>query len=50
MSSLSNDFNSFKKEPAAKKIADGKVENFIKQDNDNGLSARIAALNALKNK
>ena len=50
MSALSNDFNSFKKEPAAKKIADGKVENFIKQDNDNGLSARIAALNALKNK
>jgi hypothetical protein len=32
MSSLSTDFNSFKKEPAAKKIADGKTEKFNKID------------------
>jgi len=32
MSSLSTDFNSFKKEPAAKKIADGKTEKFNKTD------------------
>ena len=45
MSSLSTDFNSFKKEPAAKKIADGKTEKFNKTDDymDNKLEA-IAAL------
>jgi hypothetical protein len=32
MSSLSTDFNSFKKEPASKKIADGKTEKFNKSD------------------
>lgn len=32
MSSLSTDFNSFKKEPASKKIADGKTEKFNKTD------------------
>lgn len=32
MSTLSSDFNSFKKEPAAKKIADGKTEKFNKTD------------------
>jgi hypothetical protein len=49
-SSLENEFKSFKSEPAGKKIADGKVESFIKQDNDDVLSARIAALKSLKNK
>jgi hypothetical protein len=45
MSSLSTDFNSFKKEPAAKKIADGKTEKFNKTDDymDSKLEA-IAAL------
>jgi archaellum component FlaC len=45
MSSLSTDFNSFKKEPAAKKIADGKTEKFNKVDDymDSKLEA-IAAL------
>jgi hypothetical protein len=45
MSSLSSDFNSFKKEPAAKKIADGKTEKFNKTDDymDSKLEA-IAAL------
>ena len=45
MSSLSSDFNSFKKEPAAKKIADGKTEKFNKTDDymDSKLEA-IASL------
>ena len=45
MSSLSTDFNSFKKEPASKKIADGKTEKFNKTDDymDSKLEA-IAAL------
>jgi hypothetical protein len=49
-SSLENEFKAFKAEPAGKKIADGKVESFVKQENDNGLSAKIAALKALQNK
>ena len=49
-SSLENEFKSFKSEPAGKKIADGKTESFNKQENDDVLSARIAALNSLKNK
>ena len=48
-SSLQDEFNSFKKEPAAKKIADGKTEVFTKE-NDDALSARIAALKSLQNK
>lgn len=45
MSSLSSDFNSFKKEPASKKIADGKTEKFNKTDDymDSKLEA-IASL------
>jgi len=45
MSTLSTDFNSFRKEPAAKKIADGKTEKFNKTDDymDSKLEA-IAAL------
>jgi hypothetical protein len=50
LSSVKNQFNSFKSEPAGNKIADGKTESFIKQDNDDVLSARIAALKSLKNK
>jgi hypothetical protein len=49
-SSLENEFKAFKSEPAGKKIADGKVESFNKQDNDDVLYARLAALKALKNK
>ena len=49
-SSLENEFKAFKAEPAGKKIADGKVESFSKQESDNGLSARLAALKALQNK
>ena len=47
-SALQNEFNSFKKEPAAKKIADGKTD-FNKEVED-ALSARIKALQSLKNK
>ena len=49
-SSLENEFKAFKAEPAGKKIADGKVESFGKQDNDDILTARLAALKSLKNK
>lgn len=49
-SSLKNDFNSFRKEPAAKKIADGKTEMFNKTQVEDALEARIAALKSLKNK
>ena len=49
-SSLENEFKSFKSEPAGKKIADGKVESFNKVENDDVLSARIAALKSLRNK
>ena len=48
-SSLQDEFNSFKKQPAGKKIADGKTEVFTKE-NDDTLSARIAALKSLQNK
>ena len=47
-STLQNEFNSFKKEPAAKKLADGKTD-FNKEVED-ALSARIKALQSLKNK
>jgi hypothetical protein len=47
---LNNDFNSFKKEPAAKKIADGKTEMFNKQSNEDVLDARFKALASLRNK
>lgn len=50
LSSVKNQFNSFKSEPAGKKIADGKVESFNKVENDDVLSARIAALKSLQNK
>lgn len=47
-SALQDEFNSFKKEPAAKKIADGKTD-FNKEVED-ALEARIKALKSLKNK
>jgi len=49
-SSLENEFKSFKSEPAGKKIADGKTESFNKVENDDVLTARIAALKSLRNK
>lgn len=47
--SLQNEFNAFKKEPAAKKIADGKTLDFNKQVEDH-LDARVKALQSLRNK
>jgi hypothetical protein len=49
-SALQDEFNSFKKEPAAKKIADGKTEMFNKQSNEDVLDARFKALASLRNK
>jgi hypothetical protein len=46
MSSLSTDFNSFKKEPAAKKIADGKTEKFNKMDE--AIDSKLEAIAALR--
>lgn len=50
LSSVKNQFNSFKSEPAGKKIADGKTESFNKEENNDVLEARIAALKSLRNK
>jgi hypothetical protein len=47
MSALENQFSSFKKEPAAKKVADGKTE-FNKLSEDNEIDARIATIMSLK--
>lgn len=50
-SSLENEFKAFKSEPAGKKIADGKTEVFTKENNnDDILSARVAALKSFRNK
>lgn len=47
---VKSEFNAFKKEPAAKKISDGKTD-FNKQPNsDDALDARIAAIAAMRKK
>jgi hypothetical protein len=46
MSTLSTDFNSFKKEPAAKKIADGKTEKFNKTDDF--MDSKLEAIMSLR--
>ena len=48
MSSVENDFNAFKKEPAAKKIADGKTEFNNVSDDDDKVSSIMAFRNANK--
>ena len=49
MSTVENDFNSFKSEPAAKKIADGKTEfNNVSNAADDKVSAILALRNANK--
>lgn len=49
MSAVENDFNSFKKEPAAKKIADGKTEfNNVADSSDDKVSSIMAFRNANK--
>lgn len=49
MSSLNAEFNSFKKEPAAKKIADGKTD-FNKQANNDVVDEKISTIMSLRNK
>ena len=49
MSSLNAEFNSFKKEPAAKKIADGKTD-FNKQANNDVVDEKLATIMSLRNK
>jgi len=48
MQEMKSDFDSFKKEPAGKKIADGKVENFKAAKNDDAIDAKWAAITALR--
>jgi len=50
MSKLNSEFSSFKKEPAAKKVADGKTENFNKINNSDDVDARISNIMSLRNK
>ena len=50
MKQMESDFNSFKKEPAGKKISDGKTD-FNKQSNsDDVVSDRLAAISAMRKK
>lgn len=44
------DFNSFKKEPAGKKISDGKTDFNKHSNSDSELDARVAAITALRKK
>jgi len=49
MSTVENDFNAFKSEPAAKKIADGKTEfNNVSDSADDKVSSIMAFRNANK--
>ena len=50
MSSVETNFEEFKKEPAGKKISDGKTDFNKKSSSDNDLDARVAAIAALRNK
>ena len=48
---MNAEFNSFRKEPAAKKIADGKTSKFNKVDDYNDvLDAKVASIMSLRNK
>ena len=49
LSKVQNEFNSFKKEPAGKKVGDGKTE-FNKIDENDDIDSRINAIMALRNK
>jgi hypothetical protein len=48
MSSLSNEFESFKKEPAAKKIADGKTDFKKSNNNEDDFDAKLATIMSLR--
>ena len=47
-SSLQDEFNQFKKQPAAKKIADGKTEKFNKSDNE--IDTKVSTIMSFRNK
>jgi membrane-associated protease RseP (regulator of RpoE activity) len=50
-SDLENEFNAFKKQPGAKKIADGKTQKFNSaNDSSEALESKIASIMALRNK
>jgi hypothetical protein len=49
MSSMESDFNSFKKQPAGKKISDGKTD-FNKQEKLDSVDARVASIMSMRNK
>lgn len=49
MKEMKNDFNAFKKQPAGRKISDGKTD-FNKQEKDNSDDARIAAIMSFRKK
>ena len=48
LSEVKNEFKAFKKEPAAKKIADGKTEKFNKEENDDEMDAKLAMIMSLR--
>jgi hypothetical protein len=49
MKRMKGEFEAFKKEPAAKPIANGKTD-FVKQNNNDLVDARVAAILSQKNK
>jgi hypothetical protein len=49
MKDMKNDFESFKKQPAGKKISDGKTD-FNKQEKLDSLDARVASIMSMRNK
>jgi hypothetical protein len=49
MKEMKKDFNAFKKEPAGKKISDGKTD-FNKEEQSNSVDARIASIMSMRRK
>ncbi len=49
MKEMKNDFNAFKKQPAGKKISDGKTD-FNKEEKLDSVDARIASIMSMRNK
>jgi hypothetical protein len=47
MEAMKNEFSAFKKEPAAKPIANGKTD-FYKINNDDDIDSKIATIMSLK--
>jgi hypothetical protein len=47
MNTMNSEFNSFKSEPAGKRVRDGKTEQFNKEELD-PMDAKLAAINGLR--